>query len=107
MRRGDIVTVAPPGEFGKPRPALVIQADATLHKPMITYIPFTSDLLRVPDVRVPISPNEENNLRLPSEIVVDMIQTSTLSRFGPVIGRIDGATMRLVENALMLHLGLT
>jgi hypothetical protein len=27
MRRGDLVTVAAPGDFGKPRPALVIQSD--------------------------------------------------------------------------------
>ena len=27
MRRGRLVTVAMPGDFGKPRPALVIQSD--------------------------------------------------------------------------------
>ena len=27
MKRGDLVTVALPGDFGKPRPALVVQAD--------------------------------------------------------------------------------
>ena len=27
MRRGDLVTVALQGDYGKPRPALVIQAD--------------------------------------------------------------------------------
>lgn len=31
MRRGEIVTVAMPGDFGKPRPALVIQADQFEH----------------------------------------------------------------------------
>jgi hypothetical protein len=28
MRRGDIVTVAAPGAYGKPRPAVVIQGDS-------------------------------------------------------------------------------
>ena len=28
MRRGDIVVVAAPGDYGKPRPAVVVQADA-------------------------------------------------------------------------------
>jgi len=73
---------------------------------MITYLPLTSDLLRVPDVRVPISANEENGLRLPSEIAVDMIQTSSLARFGGVIGRVDSVTMALVEASLSVHLGL-
>jgi mRNA interferase MazF len=27
MKRGDIVTVSLPGDYGKPRPALVIQSD--------------------------------------------------------------------------------
>jgi mRNA interferase MazF len=27
MRRGDLVTIAVSGDYGKPRPALVIQAD--------------------------------------------------------------------------------
>ncbi len=27
MQRGDIVTVAAPGDYGKPRPAVVIQGD--------------------------------------------------------------------------------
>ena len=27
MRRGDILTVAAPGDYGKPRPAVLIQSD--------------------------------------------------------------------------------
>jgi PemK-like, MazF-like toxin of type II toxin-antitoxin system len=27
MKRGDVVVVALPGDFGKPRPALIIQSD--------------------------------------------------------------------------------
>ena len=27
MRRGDVVTIALPGDFGKPRPALIVQSD--------------------------------------------------------------------------------
>ena len=27
MKRGDLVTIAMPGDFGKPRPALIIQSD--------------------------------------------------------------------------------
>jgi mRNA interferase MazF len=28
LKRGDIVVVAAPGDYGKPRPAVVVQADA-------------------------------------------------------------------------------
>lgn len=106
MTRGDIVTVAPPREFGKPRPALIIQSDLTFDSPYLIYLAITSDLERVPDVRVPIAPSKENGLRLPSEIMVDIIQTSPREKFGPVIGRIDTVTMTLVEAALSLRLGL-
>ncbi|HEY5214582.1 MAG TPA: type II toxin-antitoxin system PemK/MazF family toxin [Acidobacteriaceae bacterium] len=106
MKRGDLVLVAPAGEFGKPRPALIIQSDAAFPSGNFTYLPITSDLLRVPDIRVPVTPNPKNGLRQPSEIMVDMIQTSSLARFGGIIGTIDASTLRSVESALALHVGL-
>jgi mRNA interferase MazF len=106
LNRGDIIIVAPPGEFGKPRPALVVQSDLSLVGLTVTFLPITSDLEHLPQLRVPISPTQENGLRKPSEIMVDRIQTMTLSRIGGHIGRIDSATMRQVETAMILHLGL-
>ena len=100
------MTVAPPGEFGKPRLALIIQADLTLPAPTMTYLPITSDLKHVPDVRISIAPDPTNGLERESEVMVDRIQTSSLNRFGVVIGVIDVRTLRLVEAALSLHLGL-
>jgi mRNA-degrading endonuclease toxin of MazEF toxin-antitoxin module len=38
--------------------------------------------------------------------MVDLIQTASLSKFRGVIGRIDPATLALVEQRLALHLGL-
>ncbi len=106
MKRGDIVLVAPPGEFGKPRPALIIQSDAAFPSGYFTYLPITSDLLRVPDVRISLVPTVQNGLRLPSEIMVDMIQTSSSSKFNQTIGEIDADTLQRIEAALNLHLGL-
>jgi mRNA interferase MazF len=106
LKRGELVLVAPPGEFGKPRPALIIQSDAAFPSGNFTYLPITTDLLRVPGVRIPLEPNAQNGLRQPSEIMVDMIQTSSLARFGGIIGTIDAATLQLVEASLELHLGL-
>ena len=39
--------------------------------------------------------------------MVDLIQTSTLSRFGKVIGHVDKVTRRTVETALSIFLGLS
>ena len=44
MRRGDLITIALQGEFDKPRPALVIQADQFNAHPSITVLPVTSAL---------------------------------------------------------------
>ena len=104
--RGDIVTVAPPGEFGKPRPALIVQSDLALPASTCTYLLITSDLRMLSDVRIPIQPSTTNGLLKPSEIMVDLIQTSTLSRFGKVVGHVDKATLRAVETALAIFLGL-
>jgi len=106
LRRGDIITVAPPGEFGKPRPALIVQADLALPAATITYLPITTNLERVPLVRIEIEPTPRNGLRESSEIMVDMMQTSTRSRFGNVIGHIDKETLQAVERAVAVFLGL-
>jgi mRNA interferase MazF len=106
LKRGDIVLVASSGEFGKPRPALIIQSDAAFPSGYFTYLPITSDLLRVPNVRIALLPTPQNGLRLPSEIMVDMIQTSSSSKFNQAIGAVDADTLRSVESALNLHLGL-
>ncbi len=105
MKRGDIALAAPPGEFGKPRPALIIQSDAAFPSGYFTYLPITSDLLRVPDIRIALQPTAQNGLRVPSEVMVDMIQTSSSSRFDKTVGVVDADTLRIIESALSLHLG--
>ena len=106
MRRGDICIAASAGEFGKPRPVVIVQANASLIGLTMTYVPITSERWQLPEVRVGISPSPENGLRKESELMVDRIQTATLARFGPKIGHLDRETMQKVEAALMIHLGL-
>jgi mRNA-degrading endonuclease toxin of MazEF toxin-antitoxin module len=48
MRRGDLVTIALQGDFGKPGPALVIQSDLFDEHPSITILPVTWDLSENP-----------------------------------------------------------
>ena len=59
MTRGDVVTVALSGEFGKPRPAVVIQSDLFAGHTTVTILLVTSTVtpgnplfrLRLVDVR--------------------------------------------------------
>jgi mRNA interferase MazF len=63
LKRGDIVTVAIPGDFGKPRPALVLQQRIYPETENVTVALITSNLLRTSYVRVGVEPDEQNGLR--------------------------------------------
>lgn len=48
LKRGAIVLTALSGDFGKPRPALVIQSNWAMELPSITLLPITSTLQAAP-----------------------------------------------------------
>ena len=106
MRRGDLVTVALQGEQGKPRPALVMQADRFAGLAGVTVLPITGLLLDAPMLRVEVAPSAQNGLAKRSQIMVDKPQTPPRGKVGAVIGRLDDATMLTVSRALALFLGL-
>src|ERR1039457_5982453 len=64
MRRGDVVTVAATGDYGKPRPAVIVQTDALpAEHASVVVCQLTSDCSDAPDFRVTIEPSERNGLR--------------------------------------------
>jgi mRNA interferase MazF len=105
MNRGDFVTVAAQGDFGKPRPALVIQADAFAGHSTVTVLLLSSTLVDAPLFRISIEPSETNGLSKPSQIAVDRVYTGRREKFGALIGHIDDATMLTVTRALAAFLG--
>ena len=96
-----MVTVALQGEQGKPRPALIIQADAFSELPAVTVLPITGTLLRVL-----VEPTPGNGLTKPSQVMVDKPQTPLRAKVGPAFGRLDDAAMVTVNRALAVFLGL-
>ncbi len=106
MRRGDLVTVALQGEQGKPRPALVVQADHFSDLPSVTLLPVTSTLIDAPLLRITVEPDNRNGLTKPSQIMVDKPQTPARGKLGPAFGHLDDLTMLAVNRALALFLGL-
>lgn len=105
MRRGDLVKIALQGDIGKPRPALVVQADHFDEHPTITILPVTSKLRETPLFRIPIIPAEGNGLKVPSQIMVDKAQSVAAAKIGGIIGRADDVTMLAVNRALAVWLG--
>jgi len=106
VRRGDLVTVALQGEQGKPRPALVVQADHFAGLSSVTVLPLTGTLIEAPLLRIAVEPSPENGLARRSQVMVDKPQTSPRGKLGPVFGRLDDATLLAVSRALAVFLGL-
>lgn len=106
MRRGDLVTVAAPGDYGKPRPALVIQSDLFDELPSVTLCLVTSTLRNAPIFRITVDPSPANGLQHVSQIQIDKILTVARERIGGVIGRLDDATLLKVSRSLAVFIDL-
>jgi mRNA interferase MazF len=106
MMRGDLVTIAVQGDFGKPRPALVIQANHFSEHSSVTVLPITSMLVAAPLLRVTIQPTAENGLQNPSQVMVDRAMTVKRDRVGPTFGRLDADALVQVERCLAVFLGI-
>lgn len=106
MMRGDFVTIAMPGDFGKPRPALVIQADQFDEQATATVLLVSSTLVNAPLFRITVQPSEGNGLQKPSQVMVDKAMTVKRDRLGQPFGRIDADAMVEVERCLAVFLGI-
>jgi len=104
--RGDLVTIAVQGDFGKPRPALVIQANQFSEHASTTVLPITSTLVAAPLLRITVQPSAENGLQQTSQVMVDKAMTVRCDKVGPVVGRIDADAMVEVERCLAVFLGI-
>jgi mRNA interferase MazF len=107
VKRGDVVTVVLPGDYGKPRPALVVQADLfnATHS-SVTLLPLTSTVVDAPLFRMTIDPNRDNGLTRVSQIMVDKIITVPRDKVGASIGRLEDDAMLRVGRALAVWLGI-
>jgi mRNA interferase MazF len=107
MKRGDIVTVALQGDYGKPRPALVIQSDR-LPLTDSTLVCLITATLRddTPFRRHSIEPSPSTGLRTPSQVMVDKIFAIRRSKCGQSIGMLDQSSMRALGRKLALVIGI-
>jgi mRNA interferase MazF len=105
MKRGDLVTIALSGDYGTPRPALIIQSDLYAAHPSVTILPVTSELRAAPLFRIDVKPTAANGLRKVSAVMVDKPQTVARARIGPTIGQLDDDSMLAVTRAFAVFLG--
>ncbi len=108
LRRGDVVVCAPPGELGKPRPAVILQADVFLEaRSSVTVCLVTSTPVDAPLFRVPVEPGDESGLHVPSFAMADRVMTLSRSRLRQRIGRLSAQEQRSLDAAVSRWLGIT
>lgn len=106
MKRGELVSVAVQGDYGKPRPALIIQADQYDAVASVTVLPVTGTLVDAPLLRVTLQPNPDNGLSKPSQVMVDKAVTVKREKVGGRIGQVDAGTLLEIERCLAVFLGI-
>ena len=105
MKRGDLISVALVRDYGKPRPAIIVQSDEFQHLDSVTVVPLTSDRLNQEVFRVLLEPSDANGLRQRSQVMIDKIATLPRAKAGSFIGRVSAEDMALVDRALAAYLG--
>ncbi len=106
IRRGDLVRVSLRGDYGKPRPALVIQSDLLAELDSIVICPITSSI-RDAAFRVLIEPTPLNRLEKLSQVMADKLSTLPRAKVSQPFGKLEPGKMKSVELALLLVIGMT
>jgi mRNA interferase MazF len=106
MNRGDFVTIARQGDFGKPRPALVIQSDPFNEHATVTVLLVSSLMVDAPLLRVTVQPTERNGLQKSSQVMVDKAMTVKRDNLGEAFGTARDAAMLEVGRCLAVFLGI-
>lgn len=107
LTRGDIIICSLKGDFGKPRPAVIIQSDVfnQTHS-SITLCPITSHLIDAPLFRILLSPSKENGLKINSQVMVDKITTLSKEKIQKLIGQISFDQLNELNTAIKTWLGI-
>ncbi|HUZ33239.1 MAG TPA: type II toxin-antitoxin system PemK/MazF family toxin [Xanthobacteraceae bacterium] len=107
VKRGDVVIVAY-GELGRPRPAIIVQADE-LGGSTTTLVacPITSEVVEKLAIRPIVEATDSNGLHVRSQIMTDRLLAIPRARVRQAIGTIDAQTSDRLDGALLLVLGLT
>jgi mRNA interferase MazF len=106
VRRGDTILIVVPGELGKPRPAVVVQADDVGSRRTVIVCPLSSSVEEATTLRPVIKPTNENGLRSNSQIMTDKITAVRRDRVRSVLGRVEPTDLERLEQAILFVLGL-
>jgi mRNA interferase MazF len=106
VKRGDLVTVSAAGDYGKPRPAVVVQSDWLNGTDSVLVCLLTSTLVDAPLYRLQVPPTEANGLKAPSQVMVDKIVALPRNKCSIPIGHLDEAGMIALNHMLSVMIGI-
>lgn len=103
-----VLVAAGGGYGGKPRPAVIVQADSYRASASLTVCLLTTRAIETaPTLRLAVDPDNDNRLAKPSWIMVDKITTVPKTKISQQIGRLADRTIEQLDYCLLLFLGLT
>ena len=107
MKRGDVVICAAPGDYGKPRPAVVVQSDLFngTHSSVVVCL-ITGHLEDAPLFRIPVPAGRTTGLKLESQVMVDKVIAMPRIKITGRTGVLPAGVLKEVDNALRLWLEL-
>ena len=115
MRRGEIrmVDLEPVrgSEANKVRPAVIVSNDAAnatatrLGRGVITVVPVTSNIDRIHTFQVRL-PARVTGLTVTSKAQAEQVRSVAVERVGRKVGQLRAPLMRVLDEALRLHLAL-
>jgi mRNA interferase MazF len=102
-----MVTAAFQGDLGKPRPAVIIQADNYIeHHITLLLCPLSTFLSDASDFRPTIEPSETNGLKERSQAMADKMTHLKKTAIRQVIGHLNEDEMTMLELAIINITGL-
>lgn len=107
MKRGDVVICAAPGDYGKPRPAVVVQSDLfnATHASVVVCL-ITSHLEDAPLFRIPVPAGRTTGLKRESQVMVDKVIAIPRNKITGRAGALPAGALKEVDHALRLWLEL-
>jgi mRNA interferase MazF len=107
IKRGDVVICAAPGDYGKPRPAVVVQSglfNGTHSSVAVCLI--TTHLQDAPLFRIPVPAGRMTGLKLESQVMVDKVIAIPRNKITGRAGALAAGPLKEIDNALRLWLEL-
>jgi mRNA interferase MazF len=107
IKRGDVVICAAPGDYGKPRLAVVVQSDLFngTHSSVVVCL-ITTHLEDAPLFRIREPAGRMPGLKLESQVMVDKVIAIPRNKITGRAGLLAAGLLKEVDNALRLWLDL-